>query len=54
MVEKVDIVGVHRRRLQLVGECKWTRRAMGRRVLDDLLEFKLPAIVQEGRLAPQS
>jgi hypothetical protein len=51
-VEEVDIVGAHRSRLQIVGECRWTAKPMGRRVLDDLREFKLPAILQEGSLKP--
>lgn len=39
-----------RRNLKVAGECKWTSTPMPKRVLDDLREFKLPAIAQEGRL----
>ena len=49
-VEEIDIVGAHRQRLRLVGECKWTAKPMRKQVLDDLLTFKLPALLQEGRL----
>jgi AAA+ ATPase superfamily predicted ATPase len=48
--EEIDIVAAHRRKLVLVGECKWTAGPMRKRVLDDLLEYKLPAVEQEGRL----
>lgn len=50
--EEIDIVGAHRSRLRLLGECKWTARPLGRGVLDDLLTFKLPALLQGGRLTP--
>lgn len=30
--------------LEIIGECKWTNRKMPRKVLDDLLDHKLPAL----------
>lgn len=48
--EEIDVVGAHRRNLVLVGECKWTADPMSKRVLDDLREYKLPALEQERRL----
>jgi hypothetical protein len=48
--EEIDVVAAHRSRLVLVGECKWTTSPMPKRVLDDLREYKVPAIKQEGRL----
>jgi hypothetical protein len=48
--EEVDVVGARRSNLVLVGECKWTADPMQKKVLDDLREFKLAAIAQEGRL----
>jgi uncharacterized protein len=50
MTEEIDVVGTHRRRLRIVGECKWTTKPMGAMVLDDLREWKLPALIQQGRL----
>jgi AAA+ ATPase superfamily predicted ATPase len=50
--DEVDVVGAHRSNLKIVGECKWTTGEMPMKVLEDLREFKLPAIVQEGRLKP--
>jgi uncharacterized protein len=50
MVEEVDVVGAHHGRLIIVGECKWTSRPLSKNVLDDLLDYKLPAIAQEGNL----
>lgn len=48
--EEIDVVGAHRRNLVLVGECKWTTYPMRKRVLDDLRDYKLPALEQERRL----
>jgi AAA+ ATPase superfamily predicted ATPase len=48
--EEIDVVGAHRRNLVLVGECKWTADPMPKRVLDDLRDYKLPALEQERRL----
>jgi AAA+ ATPase superfamily predicted ATPase len=48
--EEVDVIGAARGRLQVAGECKWTTKPMPKKALDDLREFKLPAIRQEGRL----
>jgi AAA+ ATPase superfamily predicted ATPase len=50
LTEEIDVVGAHRRNLVLVGECKWTTDAMPKRVLDDLRDYKLPALEQERRL----
>jgi AAA+ ATPase superfamily predicted ATPase len=50
-VEEIDIVGAQRTRLRVVGECKWTVRPMGRGVLEDLVRWKLPALIQEGHLS---
>jgi AAA+ ATPase superfamily predicted ATPase len=50
LVEEIDVVGAHHRRLIIIGECKWTTRPTPKSVLDDLLDYKLPAIAQEGNL----
>lgn len=50
LTEEIDVAGAQRRRLQVVGECKWTSVPMPKRVLDDLRELKLPAVAQERRL----
>jgi len=50
MVEEIDLAGARRQQIVLAGECKWTHSPMPRSVLDELREFKLPAIHQEGRL----
>jgi uncharacterized protein len=44
--EEVDIVGLGRSAVTVVGECKWTAGRMTRKVLDDLEAFKLPAMRQ--------
>ena len=50
--EEVDIVGLGRGVVRLVGECKWTSRRMGVGILEDLDAYKLPALRQDGeRLA---
>ncbi|MCC6831879.1 MAG: ATP-binding protein [Thermoleophilia bacterium] len=50
MVEEIDVVGVSRKRLRIVGECRWTTKPMRAAVLDDLLELKVPALLQQGNL----
>jgi len=46
--EEIDIVGVARSRVSIVGECKWTGGRMTGRVLDDLERYKIPALRQAG------
>lgn len=48
--EEIDVAAAHRRNLVLIGECKWTASPMPKRVLDELRDYKVPAIKQEGRL----
>lgn len=49
-VEEIDVAAAQSRNLKIVGECKWTRGLMQKSVLDDLYEFKIPAIKQEKHL----
>ncbi len=50
--EEIDVVGMGRSAVTVVGECKWTTGGLTRKVLDDLESFKLPALRQAGlRLA---
>jgi AAA+ ATPase superfamily predicted ATPase len=44
--EEIDIVGLRRGVVTVVGECKWTGRRLGARVLEDLETYKLPAMRQ--------
>jgi uncharacterized protein len=46
--EEIDIVGTARSRVTVVGECKWTSGSMTSKVLDDLEQYKLPALRQDG------
>jgi AAA+ ATPase superfamily predicted ATPase len=46
--EELDVVGLQRGSVTLVGECKWTSAEPGPRILRDLEEFKLPAMRQAG------
>ncbi len=51
--EEIDIVGLSRRRVTVVGEAKWTSKPVGLSVLTDLRTYKLPALEQAGlRVAP--
>lgn len=50
LTEEIDVVAARGSRVQVVGECNWTSRPMPMKVLTDLLEFKLPALAEEGRL----
>lgn len=50
--EEIDIVGVARNRVTIVGEARWTARPLDVAILRDLADFKVPALVQAGfRLA---
>lgn len=46
--EEIDVVGLGRGGVTVVGECKWTARKVGRRLLDDIEAYKLPALRQAG------
>jgi AAA+ ATPase superfamily predicted ATPase len=48
VTEEIDVVAADGRRVRLVGECKWTNQQMRKVVLDDLLQYKLPALGQAG------
>ncbi|NEE00431.1 ATP-binding protein [Phytoactinopolyspora halotolerans] len=53
-VEEIDIVGLQRSTITIVGECKWTNRAMTPKVLTDLETYKLPAMGQAKLRFPAS
>lgn len=44
--EEIDIVGARGKVVTVVGECRWQNRPMGRDVLRELVDFKLPALGQ--------
>ncbi|HWT92981.1 MAG TPA: ATP-binding protein [Solirubrobacteraceae bacterium] len=49
--EEIDVVGLSRGVVSIVGECKWTSREMPHKVLSDLEQYKLPALGQASRIA---
>ncbi len=46
--EEIDVVGMTRGRVTLVGEVKWTSRPLGERTLHELAAYKIPALAQHG------
>jgi AAA+ ATPase superfamily predicted ATPase len=46
--EELDVVGLQRSAVTVVGECKWTSGRLTAKVLDDLETYKLPALRQTG------
>ncbi len=46
--EEVDLVGLSRGRVTLIGEAKWRTRPADADVVRDLVEYRLPAIAQAG------
>ena len=46
--EEIDVVGLKRGAVSLVGECKWTNQQMKLDVLTDLDTYKIPALRQTG------
>lgn len=48
MTEEIDAVGLNRRRVLVAVEAKWTNGRLSAGVLTDLVDFKLPAMEQQG------
>jgi uncharacterized protein len=46
--EEIDVVGMRRGRVSVVGECKWTRKPISVSLLGEIERFKLPALTQSG------
>jgi len=46
--EEIDIVGLARGRVTLVGEAKWQNRPLGPAILADIENHKIPALTQAG------
>jgi hypothetical protein len=46
--EEIDVVGTLRGRVSLVGECKWTTKPLSVKILQQIDEYKLPALRQSG------
>jgi AAA+ ATPase superfamily predicted ATPase len=46
--EEIDVVGLARGRVGVIGEVKWTTKPLGPAILRDLEEFKVPALTQSG------
>ncbi|MPY98119.1 MAG: hypothetical protein GEU97_08975 [Actinophytocola sp.] len=46
--EEIDIVGMTRNRVTLIGEVKWTNRPLGPKVVHELERYRLPALRQAG------
>jgi uncharacterized protein len=46
--EEIDVVGLHRGRVSIVGECKWTTRPVSTALLGEIEKYKLPALRQSG------
>ncbi len=46
--EEIDVVGTRQGRVTVVGECKWTARPLSVKILQELDDYKLPALAQSG------
>jgi len=46
--EEIDVVGLHRGRVSIVGECKWTAKPISLSLLGEIGKYKLPALQQGG------
>jgi AAA+ ATPase superfamily predicted ATPase len=46
--EEIDVVGARGRVATVIGECRWQKQPMGRQVIADLLDLKIPALAQVG------
>lgn len=52
--EEIDVVGLAAKKVIVVGEAKWTNGQLSYDVLTDLINFKLPALVDAGLRVPQN
>jgi len=50
-VEEIDVVGLRRGRISILGECKWTSKPISSSLLEDIERYKLPALLQSGAKA---
>ncbi len=48
LTEEIDIVGLHRGRVSVVGECKWAGKPISVSLLGEIEKYKLPALRQGG------
>ncbi len=46
--EEIDVVGMHRGRVSIVGECKWTAEPISVSLLGEIEKYKLPALRRSG------
>lgn len=46
MTEEIHVVGGSGSKATVIGECRWRSQAMKKEVLDQLVEFKIPALAQ--------
>ena len=46
--EEIDIVGLSSSRVTVIGECRWRNKAMDATILEEIEEYKLPALLQAG------
>lgn len=46
--EEIDVVGLHRGRVSVIGECKWTAKPISVSLLAEIEKYKLPALLQSG------
>lgn len=47
LTEEIDVVGVRRGRVSIVGECKWSGKPVSMSLLAEIEEYKLPALLQQ-------
>lgn len=46
--DEIDVVGLQRGRISILGECKWTSRPVSTSLLGEIERYKLPALLQSG------
>ncbi len=49
--EEIDVVGLSRSRVTVVGECKWSRNPVSETILSDVETFKVPDLRQTAKVA---
>lgn len=52
--EEIDVVGISAKKVVVLGEAKWTNALLPYDVLSDLIDFKIPALIDSGLKVPKS
>lgn len=53
LTEEIDVVGLRRGRVSVIGECKWSGKPVSTSLLSEIERYKLPALLQQSGVRAQ-